>query len=257
MFLFHNLQLLYDNLSFGGSQLVACTAFPQTVLVGEGDDDLVLVHHVGHDVGTLDVNRVGIQVEAFAQSRYLVRHVFGALLGREASALGVEIEQRILIDHDRHALRDGTQRIDARSLFGQLYRIGGIGHELHLLELHSQVGFVQSGGGQLFANPDQRCRIGISLYFCGSGQTVCAQYVPHFVQHLSRQAGRYCQQQAKAEQMNLFHIHNNLLLGQCITFFQKRLQTYKMFLTFSNNAAHLPSGICLFVIYGIHPEAEP
>ena len=112
MFLFHNLQLLYDNLSFGGGQLVACTTLPQTVLIGEGNDDLVLVHHVGHDVGTLDVNRVGAQVEAFAQNRYLVRHVFGALLGCEASALGVEIEQRILIDYDRHALRNGAQRID-------------------------------------------------------------------------------------------------------------------------------------------------
>lgn len=66
---FHHLQLFYNHLTPDLGQTVARTTFPQTVLVGKRNKYLVAIHQVGNNIGTFDVDRIRMQIEALAQRR--------------------------------------------------------------------------------------------------------------------------------------------------------------------------------------------
>ena len=81
MFLLHHFQFFDNDQPILRGQLVACTAFPQAVLVCKGNKNFIIIHHIRHDVTGLNVYRIRFQVKAFAQGRNIIRHVLCTLLG--------------------------------------------------------------------------------------------------------------------------------------------------------------------------------
>ena len=77
----HHFQFFDNNQPILRGQLVACTAFPQAVLVCKGNKDFIIIHYIRHDVTGLNVYRIRLQVKAFAQGRNIIRHVLCTLLG--------------------------------------------------------------------------------------------------------------------------------------------------------------------------------
>ena len=159
MFLLHHFQFFDNDQPILRSQLVACTAFPQAVLVCKGNKNLIIIHHIRHDVTGLNVYRIGLQVKAFAQGRNVIRHVLCTLLGSMSSSLGIKIKQRIPIYHNRNAPCFMTQGVNTPSLTGQFHRIGRICSQFHLFNLHPEIGFIQPGSRQFLFHGRQVNRI--------------------------------------------------------------------------------------------------
>ena len=103
---------------------------------------------------------------------------FSPLQRSVSSTLGVEIKQRITLNHHRYARSELTERVDACFLLCQLHRIGSKGLQPQLLHFHTHIGFIQTC---LFQLPFHICHpYGIRIIpdrGMGNG-TVASQYLP-------------------------------------------------------------------------------
>ena len=159
MFVLHHLQLVYDHLTLGSRQLVARATFPQTILIYERGQNFVPIHQIGDNITTFSINRVGFQIELFAQFRYCRCIHFGTLLRSMSTTLGKQVIQRIAFHHYRHTRRHPPERINTQSLLCQLQGVRRIILQPHLLYLHPEISLIQPCNLQILFHLQQMNRV--------------------------------------------------------------------------------------------------